>query len=189
MTVLRIEKSDPRYPASLREHLGDHAPGVIIAHGNLDILQGKKLALFCSIRCPGNLILKTYDLARELRDTGITAISGFHSPMEKECLDLLLRGNQPVILCPARRLSGARIPKEYADALGKGRLLILSSFGENVTRATAETARVRNEFVAALADRVFVAYASPASKTETFCRRLLAWGKPVLTFDGAEKPR
>ena len=34
-----------------------------------------------------------------------------------------------------------------------------------------------------LAQRVVVAYASPGGKLETLCRRLLANGKPVLTFD------
>ena len=97
--------------------------------------------------------------------------------------DILLRGKQPVILCLARRLSGARIREEYADALREQRFLMLSPFGENIRRATAETARFRNEFVAALADKVFVAYASPGGKTESFCRKVLEWNKPLFTFD------
>lgn len=40
----------------------------------------------------------------------------------------------------------------------------------------------RNRFVAALADRVFISYAGPSSKTEQFCRQILAWNKPVQTF-------
>jgi hypothetical protein len=53
-------------------------------------------------------------------------------------------------------------------------------------RATAETAAFRNEFVAALADRVFAAHAAPGSSTETFCRRVLERGKPLLTFAAPE---
>jgi len=30
--------------------------------------------------------------ARRMRDEGVTVISGFHSPIEKECLRILLRG-------------------------------------------------------------------------------------------------
>ena len=51
---------------------------------------------------------------------------------------------------------------------------------------TSDTARIRNEFVAALADKVFVSYAVPGGKTELFCRKILAWGKPLLTFDSLE---
>jgi hypothetical protein len=38
-----------------------------------------------------------------MRDEGRTLIGGFHSPMEWECLGILLRGRQPVILSEALR--------------------------------------------------------------------------------------
>jgi hypothetical protein len=41
----------------------------------------------------------------------------------------------------------------------------------------------RNKFVAEIADAVFVAYASPGGKTESFCRDLLRNNKPLFTFD------
>jgi len=78
--------------------------------GNPVILQRNKLALFCSKKCPGNLILKAYDLVHELRESGTTVISGFHTPIEKECLRILLRGDQPIIICPARSIENMRIP-------------------------------------------------------------------------------
>ena len=101
MILLRLQQGDPAYPPTLREYFSDRAPKTLTTAGNLDILQRQKLALFCSVKCPGNLILQTYDLARALRDAGIAVIGGFHSPMEKECLELLLRGRQPVVICPA----------------------------------------------------------------------------------------
>lgn len=185
-TVRSLSLADATYPSVLRAYLGDQAPERIFTLGDLDILQEKTLGLFCSVKCPGNLILKTYDLARELRDAGVTVISGFHSPMEKECLSLLLRGEQPVIWCPAKRLAAKGLSREYAKPLSACRLLMLSPFGEEVTRATQDTARRRNQLVAALADRVFVAYAAPGGKTEAFCREVVKWGKLLLTFDCPE---
>lgn len=181
-----IRRCDPGYPFSLETYLGDQAPAAMFALGNLEILREKMFALFCSVQCPGNLILQTYDLARKLRGAGVAVISGFHSPMEKECLALLLRGKQPVVWCPARRLTARRMPKAYAGPLSDGRLLMLSIFGGQVERATQETARSRNEFVGALADRIFVSYAAPNGKTEAFCGKVIAWGKPLLTFDRPE---
>jgi predicted Rossmann fold nucleotide-binding protein DprA/Smf involved in DNA uptake len=154
--------------------------------GNLDILQRKKLALFCSVKCPGALILQTYDLARALRDAGVTVISGFHSPMEKECLTLLLRGTQPVIICPARGIERMRLPTAWRVPLAQGRLLIISPFASRQHRITADLARKRNEFVATLAEETFVAYAACGSKTERFCHDVLAWGKPLLTLESDE---
>ena len=59
--------------------------------GDAAILNQPKVALFCSVKCPGKLILETYDLAKRFRNEGILVISGFHSPMEQECLRILLR--------------------------------------------------------------------------------------------------
>jgi predicted Rossmann fold nucleotide-binding protein DprA/Smf involved in DNA uptake len=181
MGILRFISDDPAYPTSLRLHLRGDAPSSLTALGNLDLLRRKTLAFFCSIKCPGNLILKTYDLAQGLRDQGITVVGGFHSPMERECLSILLRGSQPVILCPARNIS-ARIRPEYKLPLEQGRLLILSPFDEKQRRATQETSIARNRFVATLADAVLVAYAEPDGKMEQLCREVLAWGKPLYTL-------
>lgn len=186
MTVLRIPLGDPDYPPSLTKYLGQSRPEAVSAIGNLEILSSRLLALFCSARCPGDLILKTYDLARSLRDAGVPVIGGFHSPMEKECLALLLRGSQPVVLCPARSVDGMRLRAEWPPPLTEGRLLILSAFAKKHRRVTADLAITRNQFVAALADTIFLAHGALGSKTELFCRRLLSWGKPVLTLESSE---
>lgn len=186
LTVTSIARTNARYPYALGLYLGSQVPECIFALGDLDILRQKTLALFCSVKCPGSLILQTYDLARQLRDGGIVGISGFHSPMEKECLSLLLRGKQPIIWCPAKRLTVNRLPKEYADPISDGRLLMLSPFGEKVKRARQDIARFRNEFAAALADQVFVVYAAPGGKIESFCKKVLGWGKPLLTFNSPD---
>jgi len=165
--------------------LGGAAPR-IAALGDVGLLRQRKVALFCSVRCPGNLILKTYDLACSLRDAGVTVIGGFHSPMEKECLTLLLRGRQPIIICPARSIEGMRLPRPWRGPVDEGRLLLLSPYPANQNRATADRACARNVFVAALADEVFVSHASPGGKTEQFCRQVVTWGKPLCTFDAPE---
>ncbi len=182
MEIVHIGDSASVYPPDLKTYLGSSAPETVAALGNLDLLKQKTLALFCSVKCPGNLILETYDLAGRLRHAGVTVIGGFHSPMERECLVQLLRGSQPIIACPARSLAGMRLPGEYQEPLKEGRLLVLSPFSEKQSRATAQMALYRNRFVAALAGRVFVAYAEPAGKTEQFCREIIGWGKPLYTL-------
>ena len=151
--------------------------------GNKEILNEKKLAFFCSVKCPGDIILKTYDLAKELRENHTTVVSGFHSPIEQECLRILLKGTQPVIVCPARNIETMRIPSDFKPHMENGRLLILSPFNKKTKRTTAKTAQKRNEFVAKIADSVFIAFAAPGSKTKSFCSDLHKAGKPVFTFD------
>ena len=151
--------------------------------GNLSLLEEPLTALFCSQRCPGDLILKTYDLARAMREAGVPVVGGFQTPMEKECLRLLLRGSQPVVVCPARDIENMRISRAWRPALDDGRLLVLSPFPATVRRPTVELAAQRNDLVADLAQRVFIAHAAPGSKTEAFARKLAASGKPLLTLD------
>ncbi len=153
--------------------------------GNLSLLDEPLTALFCSNRCPGDLILKTYDLARAMRDARVPVIGGFQTPMERECLRLLVRGSQPVVVCPARGIHNMRIPRDWRPALDGGRLLVLSPFPTTVRRPTAELAAQRNDLVADLAQRVFIAHAAPGSKTEVFARKLADSGKPLLTLDSA----
>src|SRR3990172_9448929 len=136
MTVLTLTDTNARYPARLRERLGDSAPPKLTVLGNLDLLAQPKTALFCSARCPGQVILAAHDQAARWRDEGRCVISGFHSPIEKECLRILLRGRQPVILCLARGLDGMRLPADWRKPLADNRLLILSRFPACERRAT-----------------------------------------------------
>jgi predicted Rossmann fold nucleotide-binding protein DprA/Smf involved in DNA uptake len=177
-----IPRGDARYPAALALQLADHTPAAITAWGNLANLQRKMLALFCSVKCPGTLILQAYDVACALRDAGVTVIGGFHSPMEKECLKVLLRGTQPVIVCPPRSIEGMHLPAAWRAPLAAGRLLVLSPFTAHQRRPTADLAQARNRFVASLADEILVAHAAPGGKTEEFAATIASWGKPLYTL-------
>lgn len=186
MNVIRIYKNNSNYPGVLNLYLNNTAPEVIAVIGNLSILKNKRLGVLSSVKCPGAIILKTYDLMRDLRAKGVAVISGFHSPMEQECLNILLRGKQSVIVCRARSIEGMRLRGEYKQPLADGRLLLLSPFDARQPRITVENAIIRNRFVAVLADAAFVAYAEPGGKTEQFCREIASWGKRIYTFeDGA----
>lgn len=187
MDAVRISQEDPMYPAGLKACLGQSAPAAIWANGNLELLARKhKLAIFCSRKCPGNVIVKTYEYVRSLRDKGITAVGGFHSPLEQECLRLLLRGSSPVIVCPARSIQRMRPRPEWKEPLKTGRMLVVSPFEDGQNRMTSQLAEQRNLFAAALADEVFVIHASPGGKIEQLCRKIVSWGKPLLTFDHPE---
>ncbi len=183
MNISRIYKHDYDYPDVLNRYLTNSAPEVLTVIGTPAILRNKSLAVFSSAKCPGKIILKTYDLMRDLRDKGVTVISGFHSPMEQECLNILLKGKQPIIICPARNIEGMRIKAEYKKPLEDGRLLLLSPFKDKQNRISSERALERNRFIAGLADKIFIPYAAPNSKTEQFCHDLIRWNKPIYTIN------
>ena len=177
-----IAKNDSIYPTQLLYKTFITISSRLSLIGNSDILHQKPLAVFCSVKCPGNLILQTYDLAKVLRDSGKTVISGFHTPMEKECLSLLLKGTQPIVTCPARGLERMRIPAQWKEAIEHNRLLILSCFDGKIRRATKELAEQRNYFVASLADEILFIHASRGGSTHTLARNLISLDKKVLVL-------
>ncbi len=168
---VRILQGDPRYPKVLIEKLGEAAPSFIDALGNLDILKNRKVALFCSRRCPAEKIIEAQDLAHRLRDERVTVISGFHSPVEKECLRVLLKGAQSIIICPARGLTGMRIPSAWRVSLVTGKLLLLSVFEKILRRPTVQSALRRNQFVGALAEEIHIVYAASGSQIDLIASR------------------
>jgi predicted Rossmann fold nucleotide-binding protein DprA/Smf involved in DNA uptake len=178
MDIHQPEVLAAEYPARLRERLGTNAPPKLTALGDLDLLSLPKTALFCSARCPGDAILCTYDQAAKWRDEGRCIISGFHSPVEKECLSILLRGQQPIIICPARSLDKFRLTAAWKPALAADRLLVLSCVSDGLHRATLQTAHRRNELVAALADEIWFAHISPGGWTEKIVERVKMWRIP-----------
>jgi predicted Rossmann fold nucleotide-binding protein DprA/Smf involved in DNA uptake len=181
VTVWEADNSSS--PFRFGEHVAVSGWSRLWSLGDRAILGRTLLGLVCSSQCPGDIILRTYDLARALRDAGIPVIGGFHSPMEEECLDLLLRGSQAVVVCPARSIERMRVTAAWRKPIDVGRLLLLSPFPARHRRPTTALAEKRNRLVAEIAQKVFVAHAAPNSKTAAFCRQLLAEGKPLWTFD------
>ena len=179
-TLASLTPTDAGWPRTLTERLGATAPGQLWLLGNPALLAARKTALFCSAHCPGDALLRAHDTAARLRDQGETVISGFHSPVEQDCLHILLRGPQPLILCAARALDGMRLPGAWRTAINAGRLLLLSPFEKTPRRVTADSARQRNELVAALADQVFIAYCTSGGQIATLAARMNAWRVPSI---------
>lgn len=175
-----VQPTDAHWPAHLSQRLGAAAPVSLRALGPVALLKAKKTALFCSARSPGDAILRAHDAARRMRDEGITVISGFHSPIEKECLQILLRGKQPIIVCPARAIQAMRIPIDCRFAFDAGRVLFLSPFADTLKRVTKDSAARRNEFVAALADEACIPHVSPSGQTARIAEMLTAWRVPLV---------
>ena len=171
-----IVRNSPSYPILLVKRLGKDAPVRLWAIGSMDLINIPKTALFCSKSCPGDAILKAMDQAQKWRNQGRCIISGFHSPIEKECLQILLRGVQPIIICPARSLERMRIPMEWRDGVGAGRILLLSPFEASQRRLTAALSEHRNKLVAALAGEVYFAHTTPGGKTARLVEQISGWG-------------
>lgn len=171
-----ISQSDRTYPDRLIRRLGANAPNSITVVGSPAPLSSHMTAFLCSKDTPGATILKAFDQTAVWRDTGRCVISGFHSPLEQQCLDILLRGKQPIVTALARGLGALRLSAAQRKALEDGRLTIISPFPAEEKRATADLARQRNRFVAALTDEVVFAFISPGGSLSLLADELAGWG-------------
>jgi predicted Rossmann fold nucleotide-binding protein DprA/Smf involved in DNA uptake len=197
-SIIVIRPGTPAYPPGVGQWhewtdpdglfgAGDPAAGPTLATiGCLGLLSRPSIGLLCSVRCPGSLILTTYEFAKRVHQDGAAIIGGFHSPMERTCLATLLARHVPVIYCPARRLNARGIPRAWDGAIAEQRLLVLSPFVDSQRRVTHALARQRNLLVAALADLLFVPYALRGGNTEAVVRMSLLRGKPVCTLHDGE---
>jgi predicted Rossmann fold nucleotide-binding protein DprA/Smf involved in DNA uptake len=139
--------------------------------GNIKLLEYEKVAFLCSSRYSSVAVLKSYDWAIEQREAGRCVLSGFHSPLEKDVLDILLKGTQPVILALARGMY-QKPDKELLKHVEAGRLLIITPFERSVTYITKETAEIRNRLIIDLADEIMVAHMTKGGQIERILKEL-----------------
>ncbi len=82
--------------------------------GNREIVDCYKTAFLCSRVCPSHIILKSLDWAREQKEAGNCIISGFHTTIERDVFDILIRGEQPIILVLARGMKQMWAYRKYS---------------------------------------------------------------------------
>jgi len=157
--------------------------------GDVRLLNESAIGVVSSRRIPGRLVREAHDWAVSMKLSRRVIAGGFHSPMERECLNLVLSGLTRVIVCPARGIGRMRIPAEWRPPLESQRLTIVSGIERTLRRSTEALAARRNALVASLADVILVVHASPGGATERLARELVAHGKRLVTIGGPENDR
>ena len=130
-------------------------------------------AFLASRKCPGNAIRQAMDWAIIQAKAKTPVISGFHSPLERSVLEVVLVAKSPAVLVLARDAAHATVTPSWLNAAEAGHLTIIGPHGKS-KRLTADQSEERNDLVAALAQRIVIAYVSPGG---LLSRHIEAWGK------------
>lgn len=130
-------------------------------YGNKELLNLTKIAFLCSRTVGSGAILRCYDWATQIADSGKVVIGGFQSKIEKDVLHFLLKGRQPVIIVIARQMY-KELPDELTMPMHEGRLLIIST-APNAVRVSKNTANKRNSYISEIADEIVFGYISKES--------------------------
>ena len=199
MLITRHQPGASGIPSALKRCIDPEDGPPITLIGDPSLLDRRPVALFCSVQCPGDLIIKSYDLARSLRTSPATFIGGFQSRSKRSSSNCSCAGPRPprsdappLPVCHSlprpRHRRDARSPR-VAPALGRRPPAAPLHLPDNIRRPTAAAAAQRNTCVAALADRFLILHASEGGKTAELCRQALAAGKPVYALDAPANAR
>lgn len=108
-------------------------------------------------------VLPTLDWATEVAQRNDVAIvSGFHSKMEREVLDFLLRGKCGIVCVLARSIY-KKIPNKFREAYNSGRVLFIAPFKTSATMTSRHLCGKRNEYVASISDELVFTSLTPNS--------------------------
>ena len=129
--------------------------------GNEDLLDRYLVAFFASREYSEEIAQRAVQWAEEICQTDKVVISGFHSPLEKKVLTILLEHKHPVALFLGRAMY-KRIPAEYQEAIDEGRMLIDTV--RDFERHSWNSAQTRNWYVAGIADEIYFAPFDETSK-------------------------
>lgn len=131
--------------------------------GNTSLLDRKMIGYFASSKIATLSVLPTLDWATEVaQHEDVAIVSGFHSKMEREVLDFLLRGKCGIVCVLARSIY-KKIPEKFREAYNSGRVLFIAPFKTSATRTSRHLCQQRNEYVASISDELVFSSLTPRS--------------------------
>lgn len=131
--------------------------------GNPSLLGLKKIGYFASSKIATLSVLPTLDWAAAVaKRDDVAIISGFHSKMEREVLDFLLRGKCGIICVLARSIY-KKIPAKFKEAYNADRVLFISPCKTSATMASRNLCQQRNEYIASISDELVFSSLTPES--------------------------
>ena len=132
--------------------------------GNKDLLDRPLVAFFASRNAPPEALELATRWAQEIAQTDKIVISGFHSPIERAVLDVLLGHGCSVVVTLGRSLY-RKIPAHLQAAYDENRLLFVSF--RNYPRHSYCNTQIRNWATANLADELVFAPFDDISQLST----------------------
>jgi predicted Rossmann fold nucleotide-binding protein DprA/Smf involved in DNA uptake len=152
--------------------------------GDAALLNCPLLGIVSARQVDSDLAAKTAPLLEQLASLkDLAFIGGWHSPMEKEVLQILLQQEAKIVLCIAKSLDRFIPSIAIETRITEGKGLILTHCGPNAKRITRNASLRRNELIAELTKALLIVSAPEGSASLTLAESALRRGKPVLTLE------
>lgn len=147
--------------------------------GKKTLLSAPMTAFFASRQCSGFAIRAAMDWALQQVKTRQVVISGFHSPLERSILEVLLTAAAPVVIALVQDPGCIRLPALWKHAAHRGTLAIIGPAKVHA-RLTNELASARNDWVTKIAMQTVIAHAAPAGGLATQVKHWQKEGRPIV---------
>ncbi|MFQ5917309.1 MAG: DNA-processing protein DprA [Candidatus Binatia bacterium] len=178
--VTEILQDSTLYPAGLDQFF-EISPPKLWCIGEPQILKRELLGIISSRKIAPELALTTAKILRQLVPLEVTFISGWHSFLEKEALNVLLTQQARVIICLAKSLDKFNPSPEISMLIDQGRALLLTHCSPKARRISREASLRRNLLVAGAAKVVLSLSAPEGSASFGLSRLALNLGRAVFT--------
>jgi hypothetical protein len=144
--------------------------------GNMNLLTLRKVGFLASRKVNPTSVIPTINWANEVsRNPNAAIVSGFQSTLEREVLDIALKGTCGIIYVLNRSLY-RQIPLNLSPAFDSNRILFISLTSEKTTRPSAANANIRNHYITDIADSLVFASVNESSSLH----HLVQIDKPIL---------
>ena len=144
--------------------------------GNKELLDRHLVAFFASRTSPPEALDLARQWAHEIAKTDKVVISGFHSPIERAVLEILLAHKCSIVVALGRSLY-RNIPEYLRMAHSENRVLFVSF--RDLSRQNRSSSQMRNWCVADMAEDTVLAPYSSSSQLSTLHHYLLGGSKRV----------
>ncbi len=177
--IIALKRGADNYPKRLENLLGDKAPEVIYAWGNMELLD-KPAVGFCGSR---NVTEKgldvTKDAAQQITELGWVIVSGHARGADTTAHRAALENGGSTIIVAPQGILGFKLRRELKDVAKPEQILIVSEFPPDA-RWTVWRAMNRNKTIIGLSDAMILVEARKKGGTFQAGQTAVRLGTPLF---------
>ncbi len=183
-----LVRGKPDYPTRLTQVLGETAPPVLFAKGNLSILERKAVGFCGSRKTSAKGLRIARESARILAESGVNIASGYANgtDLAAHCGALAVNGATTFVLVEG--ILNFRIKPEVAQPLNEENYVAVSEFPPE-TRWIARNAMQRNRTICGLSDAMIMVESGLSGGTFAAGETTLQLNQPLFVVEYGEPPK
>lgn len=186
MHTIEISKTHPLYPQRLLTILGENAPEILFAWGNLELLNSPSVGFAGSRNVSSKGLEVTADVAKQIAELDWVIVSGHARGVDMTAHRVALENNVGTIIVLPQGFKGFKLNQELKRIAKKENLLIISEFPEDAGWQVWR-AMQRNSTIIALSSAMVLVESRTEGGTFSAGKTALQYKQPLFVVEFQEK--